>query len=107
MYCIELHKKRGHFGCPRIALIISKTFGVRIDKNIVWRILLKHYRPGSGGSGPSWLTFLGHLKDNLWGADLFRCESITLKSHWVLVVMDQFTRRIIGFGVHADLTPIH
>jgi putative transposase len=24
-----------------------------------------------------------------------------LKSHWVLVIMDQFTRRIIGFGVHA------
>jgi len=27
---------------------------------------------------------------------LFRCESIRLKSHWVLVVMDQFTRRLIG-----------
>ena len=26
--------------------------------------------------------------------DLFRCESIHLKSHWVLVVMDQLTRRI-------------
>jgi putative transposase len=24
-----------------------------------------------------------------------------MKSHWVLVVMDQFTCRIIGFGVHA------
>jgi transposase InsO family protein len=24
-----------------------------------------------------------------------------LKSHWVLVVMDQFTRHLIGFGVHA------
>jgi len=24
-----------------------------------------------------------------------------LKTHWILVVMDQFTRRIIGFGVHA------
>ncbi len=24
-----------------------------------------------------------------------------LKSHWVLVVMDQCTRRIIGFGVHG------
>ena len=32
---------------------------------------------------------------------LLRCESILLKTHWVLVVMDQFTRRIIGFGVHA------
>ena len=33
--------------------------------------------------------------------DLFRCESATLRTHWVLVVMDQYTRRIIGFGVHA------
>src|SRR5580704_17001363 len=30
-----------------------------------------------------------------------KCESIILKSHWVMVVMDQFTRRIIGFSVHA------
>ena len=33
--------------------------------------------------------------------DLFRCESATLRTHWVLVVMDRYTRRIIGFGVHA------
>ena len=32
---------------------------------------------------------------------LLRCESILLKSHWVLVIFDQFTRRIIGFGVHS------
>ena len=41
------------------------------------------------------------MKDSLWSVDLFRCESITLKSHWVLVVMGQFTRRIIGFGIRA------
>jgi len=41
------------------------------------------------------------MKDRLWSIDLFRCESATLRSHWVLVVMDQYTRRIIGFGVHA------
>ncbi len=52
-------------------------------------------------NGPSWLTFLGHTKDSLWSVDLFRCESILLKSHWVLIVMDQFTLRMIGFGIHA------
>ena len=41
------------------------------------------------------------MKDSLWSMDLFRCESATLRTHWVLVVMDQYTRRIIGFGVHA------
>lgn len=98
---VELKHRNRRFGCPRIALIISRTFGIQIDKNIVRRVLVKHYRPESGGSGPSWLTFLGHTKDSLWSVDLFRCGSIHLKSHWVLVVMDQFTRRLIGFGVHA------
>ncbi len=41
-----------------------------------------------------------HERQSL-GIDLFRCESILLKSHRVLVAMDKFTRRIIGFGVHA------
>ena len=41
------------------------------------------------------------MKESLWSVDLFRCESIRLKTHWVLVVMDQFTRRIIGFAVTA------
>ena len=64
-------------------------------------MLEKHYHPHPDDKGPSWLTFIGHTKDSLWSIDLFRCESILLKTHWVLVVMDQFTRRIIGFGVHA------
>src|SRR5215471_4380188 len=27
-------------------------------------------------------------------------RALSLRTHWVLVVMDQFTRRIIGFGIH-------
>ena len=36
----------------------------------------------------------------MWSVDLFRCESIVLRSYWVLVVTDQFTRRLVGIGVH-------
>ncbi len=64
--------------------------------DVVRRILIRHYRPG--GDGPSWLTVIGHAKDSWWRADFFRCESILLKSSWIMVVMDVFTRRIIGFG---------
>jgi len=65
-------------------------------------VLTKHnFQAPDDGGGPSWLTFIGHTKDSLWSADLLLCESILLKSHWVLVVMDQYTRRIIGFGVNA------
>jgi hypothetical protein len=28
-------------------------------------------------------------------------ESIVLRTSWVRVVMDQFTRRVVGVGVHA------
>ncbi len=99
---VELKRRNPRFGCPRIALIIARTFGVEIDKDVVRRVLAKHYRPDPGGGGPSWLTFIGHAKDSLWSVDLFRCESILLRTYWVLVVMDQFTRRIIGVGVHAS-----
>jgi putative transposase len=91
------------FGCRRIAQQLSFLFGVEIDKDVVRRVLAQRYRPEPGSRGPSWLTFLGHCKDSLWSVDLFRCESLTLRTHCVLVVMDQFTRRIVGFGVHAGV----
>jgi putative transposase len=59
--------------------------------------------PESRRGGPSWLTVLGHAKDSLWSLDLFRCESAILHTHGVLVVMDQCTRRIVGFGVHRGV----
>ena len=99
---VELKSRNPRFGCPRIALIITRTFGIEVDKNTVRRVLLKHYRgPPRASKGPSWLTFLGHTKDSLWSVDLFRCESIIVRSYWVLVIIDQFTRRIVGFGVHC------
>ncbi len=88
-------------GCPRIAQQIALAFGIQVNKDMVRRILSAHNRPENGSGGPSWLTFLGHMKDSLWSLDLFRCESATLRTHWVLVVMDQFTRRILGFGSHS------
>ena len=99
---VELKARNPRFGCPRIARIISRTFGVDVDKNIVCRVLSKQYRSVPGGTGPSWLSFIGHTKDSLWSVDLFRCESIVLRSYWVLVVMDQFTRRLVGIGVHGN-----
>jgi putative transposase len=98
---VEMKQRNPNWGCPRIAQQIALAFHIPIDKDVVRRILAHHYRPGQGSGGPSWLTFLGHMKDSLWSIDLFRCESATLRTHWVLVVMDQYTRRIIGFGVHA------
>jgi hypothetical protein len=68
---VELKSRNPRFGCPRIARIISQTFGVDIDKNVVHRVLEKHYRPAPSGIGPSWLSFIGHIRDSLWSVDLF------------------------------------
>src|SRR5215469_15781234 len=97
---VEMKRRNPTWSCPRIAQQIALAFGVDIDKDEVRRILGKYYRLESGSGGPSWLTFLGDAKDSLWSMDLFRCESLSLGTHRVLVVMDQFTRRIIGFGIH-------
>jgi len=98
---VATKQRNPSWGCPRIAQQIALAFGIPINQDVVRRILATHYRPGKGAGGPSWLTFLGHLKDSLWSVDLFRCESAVLRTHWVLVVMDHYTRRIIGFGLHA------
>ncbi len=97
---VETKRRNPRFGYQRIADQISLAFDVPVTKDAVRRVLTKHYRPDPGPGGPSWLTFLGHSKDSLWSADLFRCESLILNTHWVMVVMDQCTRRIIGFAVH-------
>ena len=101
---VEMKCRNPNCGCVRIAQQLSHAVGIEIDKDVVRRVLAKHYRPGSGTHGPSWLTFIGHVKDSLWSVDLFRCESILLRSHWVMLVMDVFTRRLVGFGVErADI----
>src|SRR6202041_3444697 len=98
---VEMKQRHPRWGCPRIAEPITLAFNLAIDQDVVRRILSHPHWPGQSPGGPSWLTFLGHMKESLWSMDLFRGESVTLRTHWVLVVMDQSTRRIIGFGVHA------
>jgi len=78
---VEMKQRNPNWGCPRIAQHIALSFNIKIDKDMVRRILARHYLPGQDSDGPSWLTFLGHMKDSLWSIDLFRCESATLRTH--------------------------
>ena len=64
---VAMKRRNPTWGCPRIAQQIELAFGVEIDKDVVRRLLSVHYRPeADSGGGPSWLTFLGHMKDSLW-----------------------------------------
>ena len=84
---------------PKIALLVSELIGKSIDEQTVRRILRKHLSSQPRGSGPSWLNAIGTAKDVLCSVDLFCCEFISLQTHWVMVVMDHFTREIIGMAV--------
>lgn len=88
---VEMKRRNPRFGCRKIAEQISSAFGIEINKDVVRRILIRYCRPVPGGDGPSWLTVIGHAKDSLWSVDFFRCESILLKSYWIMIVMDVFT----------------
>lgn len=97
---VETKRRNPRFGYQRIADQIALAFDISLDKDTVRRVLVKHYQPDPGSGGPSWLTFLGHSKDSLWSVDFFRCESLILNTHWVMVVIDQYSRRIVGCAVH-------
>jgi len=98
-----MKRRNPTWGCPRIAQQIALAFAIPITKDVVRRVLAVRYRPAPDSAGPSWLTVLGHAKDSLWSLDLFRCESAVLRTHWVLVVMDHCTRRIVGCAVHRGV----
>ena len=100
---VDMKRRNPSWGCPRIAQQIALAFGIPLNKDVVRRILAARYRPTPDSPGPSWLSVLGQTKDSLWSLDLFRCESAVLRTHWVLVLMDQCTRRIVGFGVHRGV----
>ena len=76
---VETKRRNPLFGCPRIALIITTTFGVEVDKDVVRRVLAKHLRPTPGGDGPSWTSSHGESSDLLstlamWTA--WRCANV-------------------------------
>jgi transposase InsO family protein len=81
---IEMKRRNPRFGYQRISQQIAHTFGVEIDEDILRRVLAKHFASGyPDSSGPSWLTFFAHTKE-------------------ILMVLDVFTRRIIGFGIGGE-----
>ena len=61
---IEIKQRNTNFGCPRIAFIISNTFGIEINTDVVRIVLMKHYHPSpEDRGGPSWLSFIANTKD--------------------------------------------
>ena len=65
---VEMKRRNPKFGCVRIAQQINYAFGIKIDKDVVRRVLATHCRPEPGADGPSWLTLIAHAKDSVWSS---------------------------------------
>jgi uncharacterized membrane protein len=104
---VELKRRNARFGCPRIAQQINKAFGSNVDKDVVRRVLAKHYHPERYDGGSSWSTFFRHTAESLWSIVLFQRKSFLPKILASLIVIGQCTRWIIGCGIancHFDQT---
>ena len=55
---VETKDRNRSWGCRRIAQQLCLVFGLEIDKDVIRRVLARHYRPEPGAYGPSWLTVL-------------------------------------------------
>ena len=96
---VEMKRRNPKFGYLKIAQQISHAFGIELNKDVVAPDPAAYGGRSLPGNGPSWLSALAHAKDSLWSLDLFRCESILLHSCWVMVIIDVFSRRFVGFAV--------
>jgi hypothetical protein len=98
---VAMKQRNPTWGCPRIVQQIAVAFGIVMAgcRGACWpRAICPAQEQGRPGARPS-----GTRKDRLWSLDLFGCESATWRTHWVLVVMDHWTRRIVGCGAHRGV----
>ena len=63
---IEMKKRNPTFGYGRISMQIYESFGITISRFAVGRILRKNKHKLPTGDGPSWLSFIDHIRDSLW-----------------------------------------
>ena len=47
---VEMKRRNPQFGCMRIAQQIAYAFDIELDKDVVRRVLAKHYRPDDSGT---------------------------------------------------------
>src|SRR5436189_5406046 len=71
---VQMKQRNPTWGCPRIAQQIALAFAIPIDKDVVRRILARHYRPEPASGGPI-------LADLHWSAQgqPLECRSVPMR----------------------------
>src|SRR5439155_9938592 len=59
---LEMKQRNPNWGCPRIAQQIALAFKIQINKDVVRRILARHYRPGQDSDGLPFAVLRRHSR---------------------------------------------
>jgi len=98
---LRLARENPRWGYTKIAGEMRKLGLRQFGRTTVRRILLKHSlapRP-SHSYGLSWAEFLGHYQRFIWACDFFTVTTATLRTYYVLLVLEIGTRRIQFWNV--------
>jgi putative transposase len=111
---VEMKRRNPNFGYQRIADQISLVFDIGIEKDVVRRVLAKHYRPEPGSNGPSVCRMFNGIvsgsgaprylsSDNnplflfhRWNANLRILDVIEVKTMPYVPLSHPFVERLIG-----------
>ena len=64
---LEMKRRNPYCGCRKLAEQLSSAFGLELNKDVVRRILLRHYSPRPRSGGRSWLAEIAHgLAPSWW-----------------------------------------
>jgi len=102
---VQIARENLRWGYTKIAGEVRKFGFTTIGRSTVERILKRHGlapRPHHGGL--SWAELLGHYGQFIWACDFFTVTTATLRTFYVIFVIEISTRRIVHWNVseHPD-----
>ena len=96
---VEIKSKNPSYGIEKIEGLLRHR-GHQISDTTVLRILRKHgFHLDPVKQGASWISFLSDTFNGTWSLDFFRVESVSLRTFVIMVVMDIYSRKIIGIAI--------
>jgi hypothetical protein len=101
---VRIAQENPRFGYTKIAGELRKLGFVGFGRATVGRILRAHGLAPAPNRERSlgWKAFLGHYQQFIWACDFFTVTTATLRTYYVLVVLEVATRKLQFWNVSAS-----
>ncbi len=95
----RMKKENPSWGYERIAGEL-KNLGISIHRSTVRRILIKHRLiPPSLKACLDWMKIITHRPHEMWAMDVFRTRLLGFIPIYLCIILDDYSRAILGFSV--------